>query len=680
MAVPTYELKELNRASQYYYKQNWEAVKRNDNKRNRVLKLLKKGKGKFFKRRQVTANIKGIDSSKDFFTKWFPKYSAANLARDLKKGEDRYDIAHRLFKADKARVLKMMEGTPFALTPYRAIGSSFSSKIRVDPVLKALQDKAVAKKTKAPFKLQNYQRAVETLLPIAQEKGIVPEVNELGRPINSYGTYNEFVKRQRIDPIKRLFAYKEFFGVEHPTGITRAVDLADAKTLGRIVPILGNKANALKGRNLDSIATQQVRNILSTPGKAFAAQRAKQLIALNKALEKAATGKYEGLPKTSYEMSGVTKPKLAVKGFESTLGSPLIKNAEIAVNQYIAQGGETRKSFPKLGENLQRSILSFTAGNKRQGTSFLKKALLDSVKGLSESEQIRICKFASAGGVIGDCRQIINKNPVKATEIFSKIPGEATGALSKLKNTATTFLGTLGKFGARAAPLAAVAALGAVAEPLVKQFRNDDPSTYMTDVDQQKGVLLSLVESETPKVDEEILKWQMPALGAATVAGAVPGAGELYKQRRAIRPDKLIGPMEKGVGPARAALGIKGVLGKALGASFSPLAVAATLPMTIAAQRSAGTDYSDIAADPTNWMGPAFAASGADIASKGIKNPMLLRALRLGMSPGALRMGSRFLGLPGLALTAGMWGYDKYKNWGKDNDSEFKVRKYTDDD
>ena len=47
--------------------------------------------------------------------------------------------------------------------------------------------------------------------------------------------------------------------------------------------------------------------------------------------------------------------------------------------------------------------------------------------------------------------------------------------------------------------------------------------------------------------------------------------------------------MQKGVGPARAALGIKGVLGKALGASFSPLAVAATLPMKI----SSSTDQAE---------------------------------------------------------------------------------------
>jgi hypothetical protein len=66
------------------------------------------------------------------------------------------------------------------------------------------------------------------------------------------------------------------------------------------------------------------------------------------------------------------------------------------------------------------------------------------------------------------------------------------------------------------------------------------------------------------------------------------------------------------------------------------------------------------------------------MATKGIKNPMLLRALRLGMSPTTLRLGSRFLGLPGLALTGGLWAYDKWKK--RDKDDEFKVRTYKDDD
>ena len=174
-----------------------------------------------------------------------------------------------------------------------------------------------------------------------------------------------------------------------------------------------------------------------------------------------------------------------------------------------------------------------------------------------------------------------------------------------------------------------------------------------------KGMLLATIEGETPKVDEEILKWQYPGLAAATLAGAVPGAKTAFQERRGVGAR---GPLPGGVGKARAALGIKGVLGKALGASFSPLAVAATLPLTVAAQRSGETDWGDIATDPFNWMGPAFASSGYEMASRGIKNPMLLKALRLGIKPSTLRMISSKFGLPGLLISGGMWGYDKWKN------------------
>ena len=262
--------------------------------------------------------------------------------------------------------------------------------------------------------------------------------------------------------------------------------------------------------------------------------------------------------------------------------------------------------------------------------------------------------YALGSGTINCVNQKLTKQPVESSMAL-----KTTEGIGKVRGAATNFLKLLGRGGVKAAPLAAVAAVGAAAEPLVKQFRNDDPTTYMTDPDQQKGVLLSLVEQETPKVDEEILKWQNPALTGATATGAIPGAKTLFQERRGVGPR---GPLPEGVGKTRAALGIRGVLGKALGASFSPLAVAATLPLSVAAQRSGGTDYSDIATDPLNWVGPAFASAGSEMASKGIKNPLLLKALRLGMSPRALMLGSRFLGLPGLALTAGMWGYDKWKN------------------
>jgi hypothetical protein len=245
-------------------------------------------------------------------------------------------------------------------------------------------------------------------------------------------------------------------------------------------------------------------------------------------------------------------------------------------------------------------------------------------------------------------------------------PALFSEALKKTPAAARSFLGTLGKFGARAAPLAAVAALGAVAEPLVKQFRSDDYSTYLSDPEQQGSMLLAMVEAETPKVDQEVLKWQYPGM-AAGAASAIPGSRAMMKARKA-----------RGFGLPRQALG---PVGKFLAGTFSPLGLAATLPISVAAQVKGGSDVEDIATDPFNWLGPAFASTGARMATRGMApTGILAKAIRMGMSPATLRAGSRFLGMPGLALSAGLTGYDWWKNRGKDKDDEFKVRNYKDDD
>ena len=298
--------------------------------------------------------------------------------------------------------------------------------------------------------------------------------------------------------------------------------------------------------------------------------------------------------------------------------------------------------------------------------------LLKDVNDLTNSQKTKVavalnCLKVAEGGRIGYAlgSATINCVNTKLTNepVQSSMRLRAAEGVGKIRGVATNFLKLAGKFGAKAAPLAGLAVAGAVAEPLIKKFFIDEPDTYLTNENQMKGMLLSIIEGETPKVDEEILKWQYPGLGAATLAGAVPGAGEVYKARRALRPPNFIGPMEKGVGPARAALGIKGVLGKALGATFSPLAGAATLPLTVAAQRKGGTEWGDIATDPMNWMTPAFASEGARLATKGM-NPtgIMAQAIRLGMSPRTLSLVSRRLGWPGLAVSAGLWGYDKWKN------------------
>jgi hypothetical protein len=220
--------------------------------------------------------------------------------------------------------------------------------------------------------------------------------------------------------------------------------------------------------------------------------------------------------------------------------------------------------------------------------------------------------------------------------------------VGKIKPAATSFLSLLGRGGARAAPLAALAAAGAAVEPLVKQFRNDDPNTYLTNEGQMKGMLLATIEGETPKVDEELLKWQYPGM-AASAAAAIPGSSALMKARKA-----------KGFGTPRAALG---PVGKFLAGTFSPLGVAATLPISVAAQRKGGTEWGDIATDPLNWMAPAFASTGARMATRGMApTGILSKAIRMGISPRTLSLVSRRFGMPGLAISAGMWGYDKWKN------------------
>jgi hypothetical protein len=42
--------------------------------------------------------------------------------------------------------------------------------------------------------------------------------------------------------------------------------------------------------------------------------------------------------------------------------------------------------------------------------------------------------------------------------------------------------------------------------PLVKQFVSDDPTTYLTDEDQMKGMLIATLEDQPLAVDKEIVE------------------------------------------------------------------------------------------------------------------------------------------------------------------------------
>ena len=381
---------------------------------------------------------------------------------------------------------------------------------------------------------------------------------------------------------------------------------------------------------------------------------------------------------------------LSVSTYKGNIGAKMAQTVEELQTLGIRgtlPGGKRVTGIPKLslGENINRLSKWSDRMIEGGGTRVTKtptetlqsiRPLIDIFKkGLTNSQKNKTavalgCVGAAEGGRIGYAlgSGTINCVNTKLTNepVQSSMRLKVAEGVGKIKPAATNFLSMLGRGGLKAAPLAAVAALGAVAEPLVKQFRNDDYSTYLSDPEQQGSMLLSMVEAETPKVDEEVLKWQYPGMAGAAAA-AIPGSRAMMKARKA-----------KGFGLPRQALG---PVGKFLAGSFSPLGVAATLPISVAAQVKGGSDIEDIATDPFNWLAPAFASTGARMATRGMApTGILAKAIRMGMSPATLRLGSRFLGMPGLALSAGLTGYDWWKNRGKDKDDEFKVRTYKDDD
>jgi hypothetical protein len=265
-----------------------------------------------------------------------------------------------------------------------------------------------------------------------------------------------------------------------------------------------------------------------------------------------------------------------------------------------------------------------------------------------------------------------NADPVKTTEQVGRIK-TITG---KVKNATQGFLGVLGKF--KVGKYGAIAAAGAIAQPLIKQFMNDDPSTYLTDPDQEAGMLEALLEGERPKPKSEALDLTHTGAEIGATAAAVPGSGALYKARRGYETRiPKAGPVSeagltagdylkrhgKGYGKLRAGAGV-GL--KLLSGMFTPAGILATEPLRIAQMRREGESWGEVAKSPSLWMGPAFADSMTRMATRGMKpTSTLSKALRLGMSRPMLKTISSKFGMPGLVASLGLSGYDTYQDYKK---------------
>ena len=202
-----------------------------------------------------------------------------------------------------------------------------------------------------------------------------------------------------------------------------------------------------------------------------------------------------------------------------------------------------------------------------------------------------------------------------------------------------------------------MAAVGAAGAGAVKAFMNDDPTTYLSNEDQQKNMLIDMVTGsldDTPVEEAPIGDAYLPTLGAVTVAGTAATAPSTIEAARSKRFGK------KPSGITKTALK---TVGRGLTAAATPLGLLATEPLYLAEQVQEGDSLGEIATNPFNYLGPAFAGQASDFVTKGLKSPGLAKAMRLGISPGALRVASRAFGLPGLALSLGISGYETFDDY-----------------
>ena len=275
---------------------------------------------------------------------------------------------------------------------------------------------------------------------------------------------------------------------------------------------------------------------------------------------------------------------------------------------------------------------------------------IKNVKGTKGACRILIGKVL--GGPVDTCEAIIRQDPVGSAQKLANIEDSST-AVTKVKNAATGFL----NFAKRGGKFGALAAVGAAATGAVKTFMNDDPTTYLSNEDQQKNMLIDMVTGQlddTPVEEAPIGEAYLPALGAATVAGTAVTAPSTID---AVRKGAL-GAKKSGI--TKTALK---TLGKGFAASQTPLGILATEPLYLAEQIQEGDSLGEIATNPLNYFAPAFAADADRLVSRGLKSPGIAKAMRLGISPSALKTVSRRFGLPGLALSLGISGYEMFDDY-----------------
>jgi hypothetical protein len=300
-----------------------------------------------------------------------------------------------------------------------------------------------------------------------------------------------------------------------------------------------------------------------------------------------------------------------------------------------------------------------------QITKIIEKGMQGALDAADTNEN-NICSIfgMKSGGVAGgSCRRqmelAFDNAPEQTLNEVSKVGSSKVKSLVQRALSVFPKLGTPGKIAAGA--VAGAAAIGALTY-------NKELGEFVNPLNDDKASQATVIEWIK---DNPVKTVAGTSIGFSTQE--IPGA---YKKAR-----------DLGRGRVRSALGITGALKPVL-TTFGTPAMTALFEAPFAAKRlEEGETMTEVLTDP---LGPALGLSLMETLSQkagvvrdapkrtmaeGLKNyfnlsnvgtarpGMTSKILRMGMSPRVIAGASRFLGLPGLALSLGLTGYGAYKNY-----------------
>ena len=319
----------------------------------------------------------------------------------------------------------------------------------------------------------------------------------------------------------------------------------------------------------------------------------------------------------------------------------LVKNIKFDFTDGIFTASSTT---PEINE---KNIPKLLSQGKKAMSVFDKTTLFDEVRADAAADG-PICSIVKSkkqdGGTVSCVQAVedaIEKNPQKLAQDASRLDKFKTSALGFLRSGGFKTFGVAGLAGGAAAAI-------------VKEFRNDDPTTYLSSESQQKNMLVAMatdpVTTELPRPD--ILDYQLPlagALAAGSIAATAP------KTIEASRSNLKFASRSPGVEKKKPGIIKTGfrTLGRGLGVAASPGLLAPLAAMDITSQISEGDSPVDIATDPLNYLYPAFADQTPKL-TRGLPS-VVRKVARLGLSRPALTALSR-LGIGGFAASAAIQG------------------------